>query len=59
MPSCARCYSRGPRPLEPPEESPDFTVFALRDLKAGEEVAGWEWDNSRVHQLPAILTTPG
>ncbi|KAG6823438.1 hypothetical protein H0H87_000556, partial [Tephrocybe sp. NHM501043] len=60
MPSCARCYSPGPRPLKAPEESPGFAVFALRDLKAGEEVVKWEWDdNCVVHQLPAVLTAPG
>ncbi|KAG6823157.1 hypothetical protein H0H87_001756, partial [Tephrocybe sp. NHM501043] len=42
---------------EPPEEFLGFAVFALRDLKAGEEVIEWEWDNGCVHQLPAILTT--
>ncbi|KDR68990.1 hypothetical protein GALMADRAFT_77771, partial [Galerina marginata CBS 339.88] len=38
-----------------------FGVFALRDLKAGEEVVlGWEWDDGNaVHSLPALLKTPG
>ncbi|KAG5637578.1 hypothetical protein H0H81_004098 [Sphagnurus paluster] len=46
------------------EEDPttlSFAVFALRDLKAHEEVVlGWEWDDGHaVHQLPALLQTPG
>lgn len=34
-----------------------FAVFALRDLKASEEVVlSWEWDDGAVvHQLPAII----
>ncbi|KAF8888480.1 hypothetical protein CPB84DRAFT_1684214 [Gymnopilus junonius] len=38
----------------------EFGVFALRDLKAGEEVVlGWEWDDGHaVHCLPALLSTP-
>ncbi|KAK7463497.1 SET domain-containing protein 3 [Stygiomarasmius scandens] len=34
-----------------------FGIFALRDLKAHEEVVlGWEWDDGNVvHQLPALL----
>ena len=34
-----------------------FAVFALRDLKASEEVVlGWEWDDGAVvHQLPALI----
>ncbi|KAG6856691.1 hypothetical protein H0H87_001732 [Tephrocybe sp. NHM501043] len=45
----------------PPQDSLGFALFALRDLKAGEEVVlGWEWDDGCVvHQLPAVLTTPG
>lgn len=37
-----------------------FGVFALRDLKANEEVVlGWEWDDGNaVHCLPALLSTP-
>ncbi|KAF9455778.1 hypothetical protein BDZ94DRAFT_538912 [Collybia nuda] len=37
-----------------------FAVFALRDLKANEEVVlGWEWDDGNaVHALPALLQTP-
>ncbi len=38
-----------------------FAVFALRDLKEGEEVVlGWEWDDGHaIHRLPALLKTPG
>ncbi|TFK45594.1 hypothetical protein OE88DRAFT_1639695 [Heliocybe sulcata] len=38
----------------------EFGVFALRDLKADEEVVlGWEWDDgSVVHQLPALIKYP-
>ena len=34
-----------------------FAIYALRDLKANEEVVlGWEWDDgSVVHELPAIV----
>lgn len=34
-----------------------FAMFALRDLKACEEIVlGWEWDDgSVVHQLPALI----
>ena len=34
-----------------------FAIFALRDLKAREEVVlGWEWDDgSVVHKLPALV----
>ncbi|KAF5367560.1 hypothetical protein D9758_003644 [Tetrapyrgos nigripes] len=38
-----------------------FGIFALRDLKADEEVVlGWEWDDGNViHQLPALLKEEG
>ncbi|KII84205.1 hypothetical protein PLICRDRAFT_58008 [Plicaturopsis crispa FD-325 SS-3] len=43
-------------------EDPDLTfgVFALRDLKANEEVVlGWEWDDGHaVHALPALIEQP-
>ncbi|CCM05670.1 uncharacterized protein FIBRA_07900 [Fibroporia radiculosa] len=37
-----------------------FGIFALRDLKAHEEVVlGWEWDDgSVVHHLPALIDSP-
>ena len=43
-----------------PESDPGtlrFAIFALRDLKACEEVVlGWEWDDgSVVHNLPALI----
>ena len=42
-----------------PPSSPtiEFAIFALRDLKAQEEVVlGWEWDDgSVVHELPALV----
>jgi uncharacterized protein len=48
-------------PREDTEESSlEFALFALRDLKANEEVVlGWEWDdNHAIHQLPAIISSP-
>ena len=35
-----------------------FAIYALRDLKACEEIVlGWEWDDgSVVHQLPALIS---
>lgn len=46
---------------DPDSEALSFGVFALRDLKANEEVVlGWEWDDGNaVHHLPAIIETPG
>lgn len=37
-----------------------FAIFALRDLKANEEVVkGWEWDDrNAVQALPALSQTP-
>lgn len=45
---------------EEEKESLAFGVFALRDLKANEEVVlGWEWDDgSVVHHLPALIDCP-
>jgi hypothetical protein len=42
------------------EETFGFGVFALRDLKVGQEIVlGWEWDDGNaVHTLPALLKTP-
>ncbi|EIN05054.1 hypothetical protein PUNSTDRAFT_91924, partial [Punctularia strigosozonata HHB-11173 SS5] len=42
------------------EETLSFAVFALRDLKAHEEVIlGWEWDDGCVvHKLPALIERP-
>ncbi|KAG1892868.1 uncharacterized protein F5891DRAFT_1068515 [Suillus fuscotomentosus] len=42
------------------EETLTFGVFALRDLKANEEVVlGWEWDDGNaVHSLPALIESP-
>lgn len=39
------------------EDRVSFAIFALRDLKAREEVVlGWEWDDgSVVHELPALV----
>ncbi|KAG2344569.1 hypothetical protein BDR05DRAFT_166470 [Suillus weaverae] len=41
-------------------ETLSFGVFALRDLKANEEVVlGWEWDDGNaVHSLPALIESP-
>ncbi|KAF9228203.1 hypothetical protein BS17DRAFT_745486 [Gyrodon lividus] len=38
-----------------------FALFALRDLKADEEIVlGWEWDDGHaVHMLPALMESPG
>ena len=38
-----------------------FGVFALRDMKANEEVVlGWEWDDGHaVHHLPTLIESPG
>ncbi|TFY78413.1 hypothetical protein EWM64_g5601 [Hericium alpestre] len=51
------------RPKEGADHDDDtlaFGVFALRDLKANEEIVlGWEWDDGNaVHCLPALLETP-
>ena len=37
-----------------------FGVFALRDLKANEEIIlGWEWDDGNaIHALPALIQNP-
>jgi hypothetical protein len=36
-----------------------FALFALKDLRAGEEVLAWEWDdNHAIHQLLAIIECP-
>lgn len=42
------------------DDALSFGVFALRDLKANEEVVlGWEWDDSNaIHNLPAAIQTP-
>ncbi|CAA7271813.1 unnamed protein product [Cyclocybe aegerita] len=58
--------SNTPRPFDPPAEREEdettlgFGVFALRDLKADEEIVlGWEWDDGNaVHSLPALLKAP-
>lgn len=46
--------------VEEGEEPLTFGVFALRDLKANEEVVlGWEWDDGNaIHALPALIETP-
>lgn len=42
------------------DSSLGFGVYALRDLKANEEVVlGWEWDDGNaIHHLPALLSAP-
>ncbi|KAI0937997.1 hypothetical protein AcV7_003314 [Taiwanofungus camphoratus] len=42
------------------DETLTFGIFALRDLKANEEVVlGWEWDDGNViHHLPALIDSP-
>lgn len=44
-----------PKPIPEPQSS--FALFALRDLKASEEIVlGWEWDDgSVVHEVPALI----
>ncbi|KAF9446177.1 hypothetical protein P691DRAFT_733735 [Macrolepiota fuliginosa MF-IS2] len=51
------------RPVLCPHNDSDslsFGVFALRDLKANEEVVlGWEWDDGNaIHSLPALIEAP-
>ena len=43
------------------ESGISFGVFALRDIKANEEVVlGWEWDDGHaVHHLPTLIESPG
>ena len=43
------------------ETGVSFGVFALRDMKANEEVVlGWEWDDGHaVHHLPTLIESPG
>ncbi|KZT05167.1 uncharacterized protein LAESUDRAFT_813759 [Laetiporus sulphureus 93-53] len=62
---CSRSKShsdhRVPRDITPDEEDAlTFGIFALRDLKANEEVVlGWEWDDgSVIHHLPALIDSP-
>ncbi|PCH44296.1 hypothetical protein WOLCODRAFT_154334 [Wolfiporia cocos MD-104 SS10] len=52
------CPQKAPSDSE--EETLTFGIFALRDLKAHEEVVlGWEWDDgSVIHHLPALIDSP-
>ncbi|KAH9925356.1 uncharacterized protein BXZ73DRAFT_49971, partial [Epithele typhae] len=52
------CPSEGDKAVE--TEPIAFGIFALRDLKANEEVVlGWEWDDANVvHNLPALIQSP-
>ena len=63
------CKGKGKAREEAPQEEQkkedeepmlEFAVFALRDLKQGEEVVlGWEWDDGNVvHALPALIQSP-
>ena len=59
---CPSRHSRKSQSNGEHQESDDpgvlkFAIFALRDLKACEEVVlGWEWDDGAVvHQLPALI----
>jgi hypothetical protein len=61
-PRAKRTDEHGPSPT-PKSSDPEtltFGVFALRDIKANEEVIlGWEWDDGNaVHHLPALIETP-
>jgi hypothetical protein len=51
---------RGQSSKSADSETLTFGVFALRDIKANEEVVlGWEWDDGNaVHHLPALIETP-
>ncbi|KAH9966324.1 hypothetical protein BGW80DRAFT_733576 [Lactifluus volemus] len=58
-------HSKGNNERDQPSKFGDsemltFGVFALRDIKANEEVVlGWEWDDGNaVHHLPALIETP-
>ncbi|KZT68445.1 hypothetical protein DAEQUDRAFT_692349 [Daedalea quercina L-15889] len=61
---CPRGKARATAPTshldDDDRETLTFGVFALRDLKAHEEVIlGWEWDDgSVIHQLPALIDSP-
>ncbi|KAL4077407.1 hypothetical protein J3A83DRAFT_4087520 [Scleroderma citrinum] len=46
---------------ETDETTLSFALFALRDLRADEEIVlGWEWDDGHaVHMLPALMESPG
>ena len=46
---------------DPDETTLSFTLFALCDLRADEEIVlGWEWDDGHaVHILPALMESPG
>jgi hypothetical protein len=46
--------------MDEDDDTLTFGVFALRDLKANEEVVlGWEWDDGNaVHSLPALIESP-
>jgi uncharacterized protein len=48
------------QPGEPPSDSLSFTVHALRNLRADEEIVlGWEWDDGQaLHSLPANIEAP-
>ncbi|KAI0341008.1 hypothetical protein BDW22DRAFT_316242 [Trametopsis cervina] len=60
---CRQAQNDRPKSSSPgstSEETLTFGVFALRDLKAQEEIVlGWEWDDgSVIHQLPALIDSP-
>ncbi|KIM56955.1 hypothetical protein SCLCIDRAFT_45493, partial [Scleroderma citrinum Foug A] len=48
---------KGKRHCEGYETTLSFALFALRDLRADEEIVlGWEWDDGHaVHMLPALM----
>lgn len=57
---CKQAKAADPRGPATPDDTLTFGVFALRDLKAHEEIVlGWEWDDgSVIHQLPALINSP-
>ena len=58
---CNRTRDRKNNPSRDEESGISFGVFALRDIKANEEVVlGWEWDDGHaVHHLPTLIESPG
>ncbi|KAJ3749011.1 Le.MFB1 [Lentinula detonsa] len=59
--SSSRSKRTLPQGTSESSHSLSFAIFALRDLKAEEEVVlGWEWDDANVvHLLPALLQDKG
>ena len=58
---CNQLERRKKKPSSDEESGMSFGVFALRDIKANEEVVlGWEWDDGHaIHHLPTLIESPG